>query len=151
MAEIGSRRETRARHEQARHLRACGYTWAQIADHLGYRTRSGAQRAVERLYARTRETPDVARRSLVDGLELTKSLLFERLADPKNRNDVSAITALSREIRTVTAEAAKLDGLHAAQKIDVSVTQLTTVQILSEYERKLLDAIDAEVVGEIEQ
>ncbi len=146
MGEIGSRRDTRARHEQAALLRSLGFTWTAIADHLGYRTRSGAQSAVERLWARQRETPEVARRSLTEGLNVSKAVLFEALAGARDRGDVAALTACTREIRSVTDQLAKLDGLHAAQKVDVSVKHETTVQVLAEFEQRLIDAIDAEVV-----
>lgn len=146
MAAVGTRRETRARHEQAAALRACGYTWQAIADHLGYRHRQAAKSAVERLQARTRETPEMSRRSLVDGLNLTKTALFEGLAAAKQRGDDVSATAYSREIRSVTDQLAKLDGLHAAQKLDVNVAVTPTREALAQYRAQLLSAIDAEVV-----
>lgn len=146
MRSVGTRRATRERHEQAAFLRGCGYTWSAIAEHLGYRTRSGAQSAVERLWARQRETPELARRSLAEGLNVTKSTLFESLADAKRRGDVAAITACSREIRSVTDQLAKLDGLHAAQRVDVNVAVTPTRELLAQYRTHLLNAIDAEVV-----
>lgn len=123
MAPEGTRRDSRARHEKARHLRACGLTWQAIADELGYQTRSAAQSAVERLQARERDSPDAARRSLVDGLMLGKQLIFEQLADEQTRKNPQAVAVLARELRATTAELARLDGLAVAQRVDVTVTQ----------------------------
>src|SRR5690349_11491040 len=100
MRSVGTRRETRARHEQAAALRACGYTWQAIAEHLGYRHRQSAKSAVERLWARTRDSPDVSRRSLTEGLQLVRTTLFEELAAAKRRGDTDRIVSLSRELRS---------------------------------------------------
>lgn len=109
-------------------------------------SRQAAQIAVERHYSRQRDTPEATRRSLTEGLDIVTANLFERLAAAKQDDNTLTMLAVAREIRSVTEQHARLDGLHAAQKVDVNVTQLTTVQVLSEFERKLLDAIDAEVV-----
>jgi hypothetical protein len=147
MTAHGSRRETQTRHEQAAKLRACGRTWQEIADDLGYRSRQGAQLAVARLYDRHRESPDLSRRSMVDGLRLVKSMLFEELASAKSRHDTSAIVALSRELRSNADQVARLDGLHAPQRlaVDVTVSQSPS-QIIAEAQERLLAVIDAEVI-----
>lgn len=123
MAPEGTRRESRARHEKARHLRACGLTWAQIAIELDYKSRSAAQSAVERLQARERDSPDAALRSLVDGLMLGKQLIFEQLSDEQTRKNPQAVAVLTRELRATTAELARLDSLVAPQRVNVTVTQ----------------------------
>lgn len=117
----GPRRQTRARHEQAARLRACGRTWQEIADHLGYRSRKGAQIAVARLYAQMRDSPDLSRRSLVEGLRIVNQVLYEQLAGAKARNDTAGVVACSRELRSCSEQMARLDGLHAAAQVDVTV------------------------------
>jgi hypothetical protein len=102
--------------------------------------------AVERLWARTRESPEVSRRSLTEGLQLVKTTLFESLADAKRNGDKASIVAISRELRSATDQLAKLDGLHAPQRVDVSVTHKTASEMLAEYREQLLAVIDAEVV-----
>src|ERR1700722_11358095 len=121
MAAVGSRRETRAKHEEAARLRACGRSWQEIAEKLGYRSRQGAQTAVARFYARTRETPEFSRRSLTEGLRIVHQLLFEELADAKRRHNQAAIVAVSRELRATADQMAKLDGLHAPSRTEVNV------------------------------
>lgn len=149
---MASLRETRARDEQAAQLRACRYTWQTIADVLGYRSRQAAHIAVTRHYDRVRETPELARRSLADGVSLVMTTLFEELAAAKRRGDVQALVATSREIRLATRELANLDGLHAPQKVEVQVTHHRSPgEILADAQRELLAVIDAEVVPEIEQ
>lgn len=149
MKTVGSRRETRARHEQARHLRACGHTWQAIADILGYRHRQAAKSAVERLQARDVQTPEMARRSLADGLNLQLQDLHDGRVKAKLRGDDAALLGYSKEIRSVTDQLAKLDGLHAAQKVDVSVTHQTS-EILANYRRQLHNVIDAEIIEQRE-
>lgn len=152
MAAIGSRRETRARAERAAKLRGCGYSWQAVADAEGFRSRQAAQIAVERHYARERPAEGVARRSLAEGLMLVKQALFEGLADAKTRGERASVIEHSREIRSVTDQLAKIDGLHAPQKVDVTV-HATLSERLANYRQALLDVVDAEVVEaeEIEQ
>jgi hypothetical protein len=148
MTAIGSRRETRARHVEAARLRGCGYSWQAISDHLGYRSRSAAQSAVERLWARDREPADMKRRALSEGLMLVKQNLFEGFAAAKAAGNTSSALEHSREIRALTDQLAKLDGLLAAQRVDVTVTQ-TLDESFAALKRTLRDVIDAEVVDEL--
>jgi hypothetical protein len=146
MAAIGPRRETRARAERAAKLRGCGYSWQAIADTEGFRSRQAAQIAVERHYGREQPAAGLARRSLCEGLMLVKQTLFEGLADAKRHGLAASVIEHSREIRSVTDQLAKLDGLHAPQRVDVSVTHKTASEMLAEYREQLLAVIDAEVV-----
>jgi hypothetical protein len=148
MSEVGSRRDSRRRHEEAAFLRACGHSWASIAEHLGYRSRSGAQSAVERLYRRTTESPDAKRRSLAEGLMVVKANLFETLAEAKSRGDTDSMVSVSRELRQVTDQLGKLDGLHTHR---VEVTQNHQIAVtIAELRQQFHAAIDAEVVAELE-
>lgn len=141
----GPRRETRARAEQAARLRACGFTWQAIADHCGYRSRQAAQWAVSAHYDRNRETPELARRSLAEGLRLVETTLFESLAESKKKGDVAGISSMSREILRVTKELANLDGLHAPQQVEVQVTHHRSLsEILAEAQQAMMAAFDAE-------
>jgi hypothetical protein len=150
MTAIGSRRDTRARAERAAKLRGCGYAWQAIADAEGFRSRQAAQIAVERHYAREQPAAGLSRRSLCEGLMLVKQTLFEGLADAKKSGVAASVIEHSREIRSVTDQLAKLDGLHAPQKVDVNVRH-TTSELIDQYRDALLASledgvIDAEVV-----
>jgi hypothetical protein len=144
---VGDIREARAKAERAAKLRGCGYSWQAIADAVGFRSRQAAKIAAERHWTRQQMSPSLTRRALVEGLMLVQQQLFEGLADAKKRNQPASVLEHTREIRSVTDQLAKLDGLHAAQKVDVSVTH-TTSEALAAWRTQLLDAIDAEVVEE---
>ncbi|MCV7037465.1 hypothetical protein [Mycolicibacterium moriokaense] len=130
-----------------------GYTWQAIADELGFGHRQAAKSAVERLWARTRDSPEMSRRSLSEGMQLMKTMLFEQVAVAVQRGDADLIVTLSRELRSVTDQLARIDGLHAARRVEVDVTQRTTVEVLADLRQAMHAAIDAEVVEtrEIEQ
>jgi hypothetical protein len=135
-----NRQDSRTRAEEAYRLRACGRTWAEVSDALGYRNRSSAQRAVQRLMERTQpETPEQARARADESLRITQSILFGRLAVATQRGDDETITKVAKELRATVGERSKLVGAYAPQRteVDVTVTQ-TPGAIIAEAERRLL-------------
>ncbi|MCX2934045.1 hypothetical protein ORI20_27635 [Mycobacterium sp. CVI_P3] len=91
-------------------------------------------------------SPAVERRSLADGLRMTKKALHEGMAAAESRADDVAVLGYSREIRSTTSLLAKIEGLHAPEEVNVNVTLRPAAEILADYEAQLLAAIDAEVV-----
>jgi hypothetical protein len=135
-----SHRESRERAEQAFRLRSLGYTWRALADHLGYRSAGAAQTAVNRHLNRTPlETPESARRSATERLQISAQILAERLFQARESGDDDRLVAVARELRNNTTEMAKLNGLHVpvAQQVDVTVRQDATA-IIDRMETELL-------------
>lgn len=140
MAPVMPHRDSRDRAAQAFRLRSLGYTWRAVADHLGYRSAGAAQTAVNRHLDRTpAESSEAARRSATERLQITSTILAERLFDARERGDDDRLVAVSRELRNTTAELAKLNGLNVpvAQQVDVTVHQDATA-IIDRMESELL-------------
>jgi hypothetical protein len=138
-----SRQDSRARAEQAFQLRACGRTWSEIADALGYRGRQSAQDAVRRLMDRTpSETPGQARAKADETLRITQSVLFGRLAAAAHSGDDENLARMAKEIRSTVAERSKLVGAYAPQRteVDVNVSADATA-IIANAEQQLLALI----------
>ncbi|MGE2690098.1 hypothetical protein [Mycolicibacterium pulveris] len=145
-----SRRDSRARAEEAFALRAIGRTWAEVSAELGYRSRGAAQLAVARLHARQPATsPETVRRSSTESLRIMRSILFERFAAAKQAGDDQTLIGLHRELTRNLSEAAKLHGAHAPEKLDVDVTvRQSPSEILAEAQERVLAIIDAEIEDE---
>lgn len=162
MAPTMNRQDSRARAEEAFRLRACGRTWAEISETLGYRNRGSAQLAVKRLMDRTApESPEQARAKADESLRITQSVLFTRLAAATQRGDDDTITSMAKEIRSTVAERSKLSGAYAPQRaeLDVKVSadpaaiiaraEADLLALIAEREQRQLPAtpiLDAEVV-----
>lgn len=123
MAPVASHYVSRRRAEDALELRALAYSWQEIADRLGYRSRSAAHTAVSRLLASTRR-PTVAesRAESAEQLRVMRRRLFDHLAVADRDGDADTATKVAREIRANLDSAAKLDGLNAPQRTEVAVT-----------------------------
>ena len=135
-----SHRESRERAEQAFRLRSLGYTWRAVAEHLRYRSAGAAQSAVNRHLDRTPpESSEAARRSATERLQITSTILAERLFQARESGDDDRLVAVSRELRSTTSELAKLNGLNVpvAQQVDVTVHQDATA-IIDRMETELL-------------
>lgn len=156
MAPTMNHHDSRLRAEQALKLRACGRSWAEIADALGFGSRSAAQTAVKRLVASTRPDPEADRAESTESLRVLRSTLFGRMAAASQRGDDQTLVSISKELRNLVAEHSKLNGLYAPvrQEVDVRVSQ-TPEAILERAQTELLAAmrdqpaletIDAEVV-----
>lgn len=140
MAPVMPHRDSRARAEQAFRLRALGYTWRAVADHLGYRSAGAAQSAVNRHLERTPpETVEGARKSATERLQISAQILAERIFEARASGDDDRLVPLMRELRNTTAEMAKLNGLNVpvAQQLDVTVHQSATA-IIDRMEAELL-------------
>jgi hypothetical protein len=121
-------------------FKSVGYTWQQIADNLGYRSRQAAQQAATRFEAKNPpESVEAARRREGEALRIIKATLFERFADAKHRGDNDAMVALSRELRNTSDAIARLNGLNTsvAQQVDVNVHHSATA-IIDRMETELL-------------
>ncbi|MBM4536284.1 hypothetical protein GS433_18005 [Rhodococcus hoagii] len=140
MAPTMSHQDSRARAEQAFKLRACGRTWQEIADSLGFKTRAGARQAVERFLASTPvESVEDGRRTATESLRVVQAMLFGRLANAAQRQDDKTLVAVAREIRSTVSESAKMRGLYAPVKHDVDVrVEQSATAILDRAEQELL-------------
>ncbi|MCH9735722.1 MAG: hypothetical protein K0U78_14420 [Actinomycetia bacterium] len=151
MPPTGSRQDSRARAERAFQLHACGRTWAEVSQELGYKSRGAAQLAVKRLHDRTPpESSDAARRSAAESLRITSSVLFGRFADAARRQDDAALAMLNRELVRNRDQSSKLLGLYAPEQVDVTVTQSAT-EIIESTRQQLLSLVsDTNVIeGEV--
>ncbi|MGP4054134.1 hypothetical protein ACTWP6_04810 [Mycobacterium sp. 4D054] len=143
-----SRQDSRARVEEASRLRASGRTWDEIATAVGYRSRQGAQQAVERLRKRNPlASAESQRRTASEGLRIVRAVLFEEFASAKQRGDSDSLVAYAKEIRQNISEDAKLHGAYAPvrSQLDVNVRQDASA-IIAEARDRLLSVVDAEVI-----
>lgn len=104
-----------ARAEKALRLRSYGMRWAAVAHEAGYPSANTAEKAVERLRARTREA------AMVD----YRYFLGERLADMaaiiRKRIDEGDLWAYDRML-AITEQQRKLFGADAATEADRNAT-----------------------------
>lgn len=143
-----NRYDTRTRAERALRLRSAGHSWATISEELGFKSRSGARLAVDRLLNST--APDsvtTQRRTAVEALRTLRAILFDSIVDAKAAGDFAAVGALSDRARLNVAEEARIDGLYAPNKLDVKV-DMTVAEALDQYRDRLLAVIDAEVIDD---
>ncbi len=149
MPPTGSRQDSRARAERAFQLHACGRTWAEVSQELGYKSRGAAQLAVKRLHDRTPpESSDAARRSAAESLRITSSVLFGRFGDAARRQDDAALAMLNRELVRNRDQVAKLLGLYAPDQVDVNVSTSASA-ILERAESEFLALAQNTIEGEV--
>lgn len=99
-----------------------GASWQDIADALGFRSRSGAQTAVNRHLAETTPDPNhIARRKWIDSKRRLRARLCRQLAVAEAANDSQAVAQLSAAIDRVDDQLAKASGYYAPQNVNVSV------------------------------
>lgn len=152
MAPVTTHKESRARAEAAFQLRAKGWTWQAVADELEFRSPEGARMAVTRLVGRLTGDPmykPVARAATDEGLRMQYEKLRPMFDHAVERDDTEAATMLSRELRAVSNDRAKLTGIAAPQRVAVDVNVNSTAAILADAKRRLLaidNVIDAEVI-----
>ena len=132
---------SRRRAEDALELRDLAYSWQEVADRLGYRSRSAAHTAVSRLLASTRR-PTVAeqRYESAEQLRVMRRRLFDHLEVADRDGDADIATRVSREISANLDSAAKLDGLNAIQRTEVTVT-------VGRSPAELIDAVRVELAA----
>lgn len=140
---------SRARAERAFQLRAIGWSWNQIAEHLEYRSHGAAQTAVQRYERRTKgETPDSSRRALIESARVTTRVLFDRFAAAAEREDDKTLALLNGELARNRDQLAKLTGAYAPERAEIDVRVQSPTQIITEATERLLAVIDADVVDE---
>lgn len=144
-------RDSRARAEAALQLRAKRLTWQEIADELGFRSRHGARSSVERLLGRRSANPltrVVDREASAESLRMQEQALQPLLDSAVSRHDAEVAVSLSRELRALVSDRAKLTGISAPQQVDVNVA-VSSSAILADAKRRLLaidNVIEAEVI-----
>lgn len=122
MAPVMSRSASRARAAEAYTLHLDGYSWAEIATELGFRSRQGAQTAVNRHLAETTPDPShIARRKWLDGKRRLRARVSRQLSAAEAANDSQAVAQLSAAIDRVDDQLAKAAGYYAPQNVSVSV------------------------------
>ncbi len=140
MAPTMNRQDSRSRAEEAFRLRACGRTWAEISQSLGFKSRGAAQLAVKRLMDRTpAETPGQARAKADESLRILQTVLLGPLAEATRRGDDETLTKVAKELRANVTERAKMAGAYAPQRaeVDVNVTA-DPIAMLDRMESELL-------------
>ena len=153
-----SRLDSRARAEEAIVLRGREWTWQEIADALGYRSRGAAQVAVARELARTApESADTARRYLLVSAKYASRMLHDRLDAAYQRGDDDTVALHNRELCRNRDQIARLTGAYMPEKTELDVT-VSTVEdtrrrLLARLERDTsalpaLPVIDAEATEE---
>lgn len=165
MAPKGPRADARAKAEAAFRLRCRGRTWQEIADELGFKSRSSATLAVKRMMLR--EPPeDVTQSRTYTAGAYRQSIasLFRQLEKAEAANDTEAVVSINRAIGYIADKNARLTGqqIPVVQEVDhnvnVQVNSSTTTVIeqakkdllaiaAGNHEAGALPYIDAEVVG----
>lgn len=80
---------------------------------------------------------------MTEALRVLQSGLFDRFdAAVKRRDDEKAMT-LSRELRSLVAEEAKLNGLYAPQSVAVDVSVTSRIEVIDRLESELLALAEA--------
>ena len=146
MAPIGPRADARARAEEALRLKCRGRTWQEIADELGFKSRSAALTAVKRQMLREPPEDVLAARTFTAGAyrQVTASL-FTSLEKAERDGDHEAVVSISRAITYVQDKHAKLTGQQVvvAQEHHVDVQVTTTADTVIDEARRNLLAIAA--------
>jgi hypothetical protein len=147
MAPVMPHRDSRARAVEALRLRARRKTWQEIADELGFRTRAGARLAVTRLLRSDVRDPAAERAVSVEKLRTQEAALFDRFEAAVRSGDDEMALSLSKELRLLVVDGARIDGHFAPQRtqVDVHVHQ-TPAAIIADARERLLSVIDAEVI-----
>lgn len=115
-------RDSRARAAKAYEMHLDGHTWAEIADELGFRGRSGAQKAVNRHLAETTPDPsNIARRKWIDGKVRLRARVSRQLALAEKAEDADAVAALSKAVDRIDDQLAKASGYYAPTNVNVAV------------------------------
>ncbi|MGB5111220.1 MAG: hypothetical protein WBO08_06210 [Mycobacterium sp.] len=122
MTPVMRQRDSRARAAQAYEMHLDGSSWQDIADALGFRSRSGAQSAVNRHLAETTPDPShIARRKWIDGKRRLRARVSRQLAAAETASDSQAVAQLSAAIDRVDDQIAKAAGYYAPQNVNVAV------------------------------
>ena len=118
MNHLSSRRRAWA----ALELRGNQRTWQEIADELNFKTADGARLAVSRLRKRDAPTQDEMRAESVDGMRVTRRMMFDQLEVANRDGDAEMVARLAREIRASFDSEALRCGLNVPVRAEVAVT-----------------------------
>ena len=133
--------DSRRRAEEALTLRAQAYTWAEISDRLGFRSREGSRLAVRRLLLSTRmPTVGELRSEHREALRVFRRRQLDHLAEAEANGETELATKIMRELRANIEAAGRLDGVNAPQRTEVNVT-------VSRSASELIDAVRAELAA----
>lgn len=144
----GPRSDSRARAEEAFRLKCRGRTWQEIADELGFKSRSSALNAVRRMMLREPpEDLETKRAYTVGAYRQVASTLFKSLEKAETAGDHEAVVSIGRAIAYVADKNAKLTGqqVPVAQEVEhnVNVQVTSTATAVVEQARQDLLAITA--------
>lgn len=122
MAPVMSRSASRSRAAEAYTLHLDGYSWAEIATALGFRSRQGAQTAVNRHLAETTPDPsNIARRKWIDSKKRLRARVSRQLSHAEEADDSAAVAQLSAAIDRIDDQLAKASGHYAPTNVSVAV------------------------------
>lgn len=137
-----SRREQRDRAERALRLRAMRRTWDEVADACGYRSRQAAHLAVKRLLDSLAPDPNAERGVTSESLRLLEARLWRQYARADDAGDAETMLKISKEIRSLSAESSKLNGLYrpVEHAVEVTVSQ-SPREIVEQARRATLESM----------
>jgi hypothetical protein len=150
MPPIGNRATSDARCAEGWKLRQRGHTWEHIAHEIGYRSKQSAQQAIQGWLKRN--PPDdieTLRRATGDILIETIGKLRDTLDVAISKGQTTAVAELGRAVFDGCDRYAKLTGQHIVPPTEVNVT-MTITEAIEGTRKRLLGAIDAEVVDVVE-
>ena len=128
MNHLSSRRRAHA----ALELRGNQRTWQEIADELNFKTADGARLAVARLRQRYAPTQDEMRAESVDGMRVTRRMMFDQLEVANRDGDAEMVARLAREIRASFDSEALRCGLNMPVRTEVAV-KVDPGQVMSQW------------------
>lgn len=131
-----------------------GATWQRIADDLGYRSRQAAHMSVKTYLAQHQPDPEAERGVTSETLRILQSTLFSRLVDANTQGDTDSVVKLSKELRSLTAESSRLNGLYRPAQTEHAVAVTVTPsprEAIEEARRRTLESmkprtIESEIV-----
>lgn len=134
-----SRSASRARAEDAYRDHLDGYSWQEIADRLGFRSRQGAQTAVRRWLAENQpDGSSVAFRKWIDRKNRRRDRLTRQLTAAETENDHHSVAQLSAAIDRIDDQLAKAQGFYAPTQQSVSVSVDTSpVAAVADWQRQM--------------
>lgn len=137
--------QSRERAERASFLRACGMSWREICQQLGYSSHGAVQLAVQR--HRRRNPPPSPQDTFIEiGLrrQHVNATVLRQLAVAAAGGDSNAVANLARTITAADESTARMYGLNAPERHEHLVAA-APADAVARLRGELLDVIDAEV------
>lgn len=139
--------ESRNRAERVFLMRAVGQQpWSRIRDELGFGSVGAAQMAYRR-YLKRHPVPD-SENILAEILERKRAMTEQAitaLGKAQKAGDLQAVANLVRAVTQSDAELARMFGLNAPVKSEITVRK-SPVEIITAMREELMAALDVEVV-----